>query len=1277
MRRGALRLAIAVEKRSIRVVVLQSTPHPDLLRRSIQRWAGWGGSLKPTPPRTVFASENTAKIENKNGSRSENHRKITLEMGILTWNLRSPTPTRLTFQDYNLVENQDHQGYLKKLKTMRKKYFVLRGDSAEASARLEYYESEKKWKTSTCNPKRTITLKNCFNINKKLDTRHKWVIALYTRNDKFCIVFDNEEEMEDWLQALLSLQQGEKIEEGGVVKPNFEHVWEVFVHSKQLGSKTNMTGPCRLCLTDQAVTLVRREKDETLPETCLEYSLQKIRCCGHVDTFFYMEVGQWTATGAGNLWLQAEDTNIAENIHHTILKYLQACGKNANREIQPPRPRAVSVTDSDRRQVMTRWSTHTGLTARDRSDTMPTQGVSRPRTSSECVPHLAYPPRHPNNLHSRPLSSCNRGISYSPPAAPSPISPGSATCSDSAGSSLSMDGDVTDGHWEDRFSHSLTPDEPVIVEENTEDYAPWIGEDEQLNNYVRNSDTPMNAPLLNTISCHNSTNNLQTNNSDYKSNYSPSQVSRLESLHTAKDLSYMIMTPGANVTKPHSKSSANHSRGSSLTEEGYVPMAPGNSDDGYVDMDHGSTRHRDHYQSGELSAGSSCSMTSGTPSTDQRFSDYPLDKVISYFPDEEIPAERHPRSYSVGSRPNLNRRAEIPVTTFSERARASSLGSKNGKGFNSLRMHNQHHHVGSSHSSVEPSDDMMEMDFSKKGRMKSRKKPSSSERLSVPCGSASTLSSAASSYSTAEGSYMEMSPRCSPSLPSPPKTNRLLSILGKSPPKHDLFPFTRNSPPVSGYPSPSLGRVPEIEPFYGESSQQPSPKDSYMEMKPKLLESNQKVVAVKNTKARIESFPTTANVCQSMPRSKCTRDDHFESSLKRKMSHTCTIPEDNNNSKIIIGNSPPSNQLDDYVEMDLGTAKSTERSLKSKSAEEDYMEMDGRGDKIEYGRSQPIAIQSNVKETNSIFSSLGGRKNSTGTSPKRSFLQFGSSPSPVSSPYGTLGRSRPRKNTLRRDSRGNLGTDSSGSASSIFPMSLNSSINSPEDFEAKCQVDATSGTVILSPENSRSVDDLTNKLGCCIVEDGPEDYVPYEPGAPLKPTIPVKSSPAEADYAQMAPVKPPTVRKTSMPLLNKFDRFLMGLGVGQLTSSTSSPSIKLACTEPAADIEEPPSLPEEEEEEEENPAVATVPSKPLEEAPAPKTPPAVKEKELHYASLDLRRSGSESEESNKTLKTQNSLTESSSASSPSPNPSSPSPASTSFTYAEIDFAKTGTSSQNP
>lgn len=39
---------------------------------------------------------------------------------------------------------------------MKKKFFVLRGESSEASARLEYYDSEKKWK-SHHSPKRYLS----------------------------------------------------------------------------------------------------------------------------------------------------------------------------------------------------------------------------------------------------------------------------------------------------------------------------------------------------------------------------------------------------------------------------------------------------------------------------------------------------------------------------------------------------------------------------------------------------------------------------------------------------------------------------------------------------------------------------------------------------------------------------------------------------------------------------------------------------------------------------------------------------------------------------------------------------------------------------------------------------------------------------------------------------------------------------------------------------------------------------------------------------------------
>lgn len=104
-------------------------------------------------------------------------------------------------------------GLLKKLKTTRKKWFVLRAETSESSARLEYYDTEKKFKNGAP-PKRSIPLKTCFNINKRTDTKYKHVIALYTKDDCFCIILDTEDEQEAWLKDLLKLLHGEETTAG-------------------------------------------------------------------------------------------------------------------------------------------------------------------------------------------------------------------------------------------------------------------------------------------------------------------------------------------------------------------------------------------------------------------------------------------------------------------------------------------------------------------------------------------------------------------------------------------------------------------------------------------------------------------------------------------------------------------------------------------------------------------------------------------------------------------------------------------------------------------------------------------------------------------------------------------------------------------------------------------------------------------------------------------------------------------------------------------------------
>lgn len=104
------------------------------------------------------------------------------------------------------------QGYLKKMKTMKKKYFALFSDSVEKSARLEYYDNEKKFKTRFGHPKRSIVLKSCFHINKRVDTKHKYVISLYTKDDCFCVVLESEMDLNRWLKALQLLHHSEESE---------------------------------------------------------------------------------------------------------------------------------------------------------------------------------------------------------------------------------------------------------------------------------------------------------------------------------------------------------------------------------------------------------------------------------------------------------------------------------------------------------------------------------------------------------------------------------------------------------------------------------------------------------------------------------------------------------------------------------------------------------------------------------------------------------------------------------------------------------------------------------------------------------------------------------------------------------------------------------------------------------------------------------------------------------------------------------------------------------
>ncbi|XP_015435162.1 PREDICTED: insulin receptor substrate 1 isoform X2 [Dufourea novaeangliae] len=649
-------------------------------------------------------------------------------------------------------------GHVKKLKTQKKKFFVLRGEAPGFPPCLEYYDSKKKFDNRQP-PKRSILLDSCFNINKHMDTKHKHVIALYTKAECFCLILENEKELDEWLNEMLLLQGGD-LADGEQPRPIFEHVWQVTMQKKGLGERKNIHGPYRLCLTDRTLSLVKI--GETDSSDFLEFALNCIRRCGHMDRIFYMEVGRSAITGGGELWMEAEDSNITHNMHVSIMNAMSNSSNNKDDVGPRQRKRSSSATEASK-PISVLQRRHTGQkvhnfsplgpNGRDRCDSLP----SRARTSSESHPTSVM--SHSRNSHFashilRPHSMYVKGLSYSPPIASMPISPASGACStDSAGSSLSMD-DGGESALEEsavsRYGHSLTPDEPVILEENGDDYAPW---------------------------------SLSHSNPKYSPNFkshSPSQQSSYIDMYSpygsspGRSGAYMPMSSGTG----HS-----HSRGSSLVEEsntlpeGYVPMAPvGNN--GYVDMEP-SHSHNGHFPD-DMSqhGGSSCSVTSGTPSTDLRFSEYHLDKVASFLPPGDD-LTRPARAYSIGSRPeptNRHRKNRLDITQQeASRVRAFSVGSRSKKPeigrfaniihvavpagsensgsskSNSAPLLSSSWGLNSSSAASERMEDLMELDFTK---------PSISTTFNSSPSSYSHSQSQSHSYSTATdtSSYVDMSP---------------------------------------------------------------------------------------------------------------------------------------------------------------------------------------------------------------------------------------------------------------------------------------------------------------------------------------------------------------------------------------------------------------------------------------------------------------------------------------------------------------------------------------
>lgn len=602
-------------------------------------------------------------------------------------------------------------GYLRKLKRMKKKYFILTAGSETSPARLEYFDSEKKWKNGQT-AKRSIVIKSCFNINRKTDCKHKFVVALYTNEDCFPIAFDSEEELLKWFITLLKIHLVGKIEEGDELKPIYEHVWQVTVQRKELGSRKNIVGPYRLCLNTTSRILTLFKMPLSLPLELWEFPVMTIRRCGHINCQFFMEMGRGTMTGAGELWMELEEAAVAQNVHGAII---EAMRNSAKEDLGPrPRTRSSSANEQNRPSLQHSWnptaasaapvSTAIGL-ARNRADSVP----SRSRTTSESA---VVTPTH----DSRPSSVlyAQEGSSTSPPMAAKSI-PSSYSMED-----FEAPLHPVSNHIRSRLSHTATPEnslpkESTILEEDRSDGYLLMSHGEQAppsSDYL--SMTPRGNLSSSPSSAMGHTRALSLSNTSVRGGYknrvtpvpsgAPPIKPPLHPQNPYMDMSspvttstwasppppsaqdgYLPMYPSGSAPGSVGTRSGTHTRSSSFCDEpveSYVPMAPqsvassvtSRDEDGglYMDMQCRRSVPRDpHHLRGRLSPASGSSLassfTSGTPPVG-RFQEYHLEKVSSFLtPSEDDDSLsslscRQSRAYSVGSRPDIRGRKMTPVT---------------------------------------------------------------------------------------------------------------------------------------------------------------------------------------------------------------------------------------------------------------------------------------------------------------------------------------------------------------------------------------------------------------------------------------------------------------------------------------------------------------------------------------------------------------------------------------------------------------------------------------
>lgn len=575
----------------------------------------------------------------------------------------------------------------------------------------------------------------------------------------------------------------------------------------------------------------------------------------------------------------------------------------------------------------------------------------------------------------------------------------------------------------------------------------------------------------------------------------------------------------------YTSSSGAHSRASSLAEdnESYVPMHPSNNADSlnqmtqstedYMNMKPAASTNSSQTSTrgGDISsATSSCSITSGTPSTDIRFSEYHLDKVQARFtPSEDDDLlDRQPRTYSVGSKLEHSKRKHhidrVAAEHSNSRHRAYSVGSRNIKvtraeltshSGSHTPSHNSptainHHEINNNnsstknkksssapllvnnfgktaHGSFDHMDDLMEIDFS------SRSNDSTSSNLNNYSSTPVKSSPVNIPAKPTTEDYMNMTgrqskthtPSSSAYVDMRPSGNRRISENNDSD-YMDMNPTTAarsSNTSLSSSPMKMMS-APRTVPLPPSSSN-----TNYMDMSPRSYDGSSiknrmtsSVSSLSSAKAPSDDYLNMSPVNKSilevdLPSRSSVTDGYMEMSWNAKNKKAAV--------SVDKGNENPSSSSDEYINMDYSNNNDGAGTSDSSSSAKDR------------SISLPITIQ---KRHSTSSRTLKTVKSGSVEGGPPVFLPLATNPMTASiSPTRSTNRTR----CDSRDS--GIVTPSSGSQATIFPFSPGSPTKhfDPADESSlprKCLMDGTTGTIKLSEED--------------IIEEEPRTPVPMGMG---------------------------------------------------------------------------------------------------------------------------------------------------------------------------------------